>query len=192
MVESKLVRGPTSRSSFITNASVGFRLEKGVEYISGNLRLFWVIKGFLWHWLLHSSVVQILYRFCTQIIWRLISLSTHSAIKINITLSIYPRCELCATFVYIWDIILFQPFWLGASHFWGKVGHLSSIKQTKKQSRTCFSYGVFLVAVARSHNLFSNAWQWARVLFKWIERGMGVVFPQNFSFRIKRTKRVKF
>ena len=47
MVESKTVGGPTSKSSVITNASVDFRLEKGVEYILGSGRSFWVIKGLL-------------------------------------------------------------------------------------------------------------------------------------------------
>ena len=47
MVESKMVGGPTSKSSVITNASVDFRLEKGVEYILGSGISFRVIKGFL-------------------------------------------------------------------------------------------------------------------------------------------------
>ena len=47
MVESRIVGGPTSKSSVTTNASVDFRLEKGVEYILGSGRSFWVIKGFL-------------------------------------------------------------------------------------------------------------------------------------------------
>ena len=125
MVESKTVGGPTSKSSVTTNASVDFRLEKGEENILGSGRSFWVIKGFLWQWLLHSSVFKL---FGDK------SHYQHTLLSRSISiLSIFPCCEQSVS-------LRDRPFPAHLTEcfpFWGMVGHPSQKITEQKHSRTC-------------------------------------------------------